>query len=248
MQGEFVPYPNIAHPYLSCSKATGFRNQSTAHFVLPYNEDYGGIRTAGKVTQIMESPLFYKKSKFTLCLIKLSDMNVYGGRVRVLGELHTLIWTRYRGGQAASCPDRFTFRWRVRRWKEWNIVGLDAVEKRKICLLLERLGIEPHFLVRPAIGQVHEFCLILSFMHFWHSAVCRFMKWSKLSAVRSRDSSFVWISVITTGSRVLPEKLTDCQIRKNSIHQLWYTKLRYCLLKTLLWSLAWARWIQSIPS
>jgi len=38
-----------------------------------------------------------------------------------------------------------------------------------------------------------------------------------MSAVRSTDSRFVWLSVITIGSRVLSEKLTVGQILKNSI-------------------------------
>jgi len=38
-----------------------------------------------------------------------------------------------------------------------------------------------------------------------------------MSAVRRRDSSFVWVSVITIGSRVLSEKLTVGQKLKKSI-------------------------------
>jgi len=39
----------------------------------------------------------------------------------------------------------------------------------------------------------------------------------RMSAVRSRCSRFVWVSVITIGSRVLSEKLIVGQLLKNSI-------------------------------
>jgi hypothetical protein len=93
------------------------------------------------------------------------------------------------------------------------------VEKRKSsCLHLEWLGIETQFLGRPAISQDHAVCLILSFLHlltFRCLSVCDVKQ--HMSAVRSRDSSFVCLSVITIGSRVLSNKLTVGQKLKNSI-------------------------------
>jgi len=59
-----MPYPDIAHPYLSCSEATGYRNQSTVHFVLAYNEDYGEFRNSGKSNSNNAiPPVFFKKGK-----------------------------------------------------------------------------------------------------------------------------------------------------------------------------------------